>query len=70
MLAQITIEQLAGLVREMRAAQDQYFRFKTKTQFAKAKSLEYRVDKIIKTIPRPAIGQDLIQEPETLNLFK
>ena len=70
MLTQITIEQFAGLVREMRFAQDQYFRFKTKVQLTKAKSLEYRVDKIVKTIPRPGIGEDLVQEAETLNLFK
>ena len=70
MSTQITFEQFAGLVREMRSAQDDYFRFKMKNQLAKAKSLEYRVDKIAKTIPRPPVGEELKQDAETLNLFK
>ena len=57
MSTQITFEQFAGLVREMRSAQDEYFRFKMKNQLSKAKSLEYRVDKIAKTIPQPPIGE-------------
>ena len=70
MSTQITFEQFAGLVREMRAAQDEYFRFKMKSQLSNAKSLEYRVDKIAKTIPRPPLGEELKQGAETLNLFK
>ena len=70
MSTQITFEQFAGLVKEMIAAQDEYFRFKMKNQLSKAKSLEYRVDKIAKTIPQPPIGEELKQGTETLNLFK
>ena len=70
MSTQITFEQFAGLVREMRSAQNEYFRIKMKNQLSNAKSLEYRVDKIAKTIPQPPIGEELKQGAETLNLFK
>ena len=70
MSTQITFEQYAGLVREMRSAQDEFFRFKMKAQLVKAKSLEYRVDKISRTIQRPPEGEELKPAPDTLNLFK
>ena len=70
MSTNITFEQFAGLVREMRSAQDEYFRFKMKAQITKAKSLEYRVDKIARTIPQPPAGEELQPAADTLNLFK
>ena len=70
MSTQITFEQFASLVREMRSAQDDFFRYKAKTQLTKAKALEYRVDKIARTIPRPPAGEELKQEVSTLKLFK
>ena len=68
---EITLEQFASLVREMRAAQDEYFRssVKTKNQLAHAKALEYRVDKLAKRIPLPPAGQELKQDSTLLNLF-
>ena len=72
MATQITIEQFAGLVREMRLAQNEYFRsgIKAKYLLEKAKSLEYRVDKIAGQIPVPEPGNELKHEASTLNLFK
>jgi len=70
MSTKITFEQFASLVREMRAAQDGYFRYKNKTQLTKAKSLEYRVDQLARTIPRPPADEQLTATAETLNLFK
>ena len=71
MTTQITLEQFASLVREMRSAQDEYFRsgVKTKNQLAHAKALEYRVDKLAKRIPLPPSGQELQQDSSLLNLF-
>ncbi len=70
MSTQITLEQFASLVREMRLAQDEFFRCKMKPQLTKAKALEYRVDKIARAIPRPPAGEELKQEVYTLKLFK
>jgi len=53
MKSNITLEQLAKIVREMRFQQNEYFRFRSKVQLEKSKNLEYRVDEILKTIPEP-----------------
>ena len=71
MTTQLTLEQFASLVREMRSAQDEYFRssVKTKNQLTHAKALEYRVDKLAKHIPPPPPGQELKQDSTLLKLF-
>lgn len=71
MTTQITIEQFAGLVREMRLAQNEYFRsgIKSKHLLAKSKCLEYRVDKIARRIPPPPAGEELKNDISTQKLF-
>jgi len=69
MTTNITLEQFASLVREMRAAQDEFFRYKMKSQLTKAKSLEYRVDKLAKAIPAPPQGEELTQSYINQKLF-
>ena len=49
----MTLQTLAKLIREMRAAQNEYFRTRTATSLTKAKTLEHKVDEILKTIPEP-----------------
>ena len=71
MVTQITLEQFAALVREMRIAQNEYFRsgIKTKYLLAQSKCLEYRVDKIARRIPPPPPGEELKDDVSTQKLF-
>ena len=47
----ITVNQLASIVRKMRAQQTEYFRWKSKRDLLKCKKLEYQIDQLLKTIP-------------------
>jgi len=71
MSTQITIEQFAALVREMRIAQNEYFRSGVKAKFLleKSKCLEYRVDKLARRIPPPPEGEELKNDASTQKLF-
>lgn len=64
----ISVSQLAKLVREMRATQNEYFRSgKSKTALLKSKNLEFKVDQLLKEIPVP--DETDISDYKQQNLF-
>lgn len=69
MESNITIHQLAKLVREMRQQQNEYFRWKTKTELIKSKKLEIQVDQVLKSIPPPTESEPGESKYLQQNLF-